>query len=513
MKKVICGGQLYNSMQESVNLLCDIVKTTLGPKGCNSIIDHSDFTPFITNDGATIAKNIESDDPVINTILEIAKEASLKTNDTVGDGTTTTLVLLQSIFNESLQYIKNGMNPILLKKELHKSLAKIIPELEKQVIKINESHLKKIATIAANDEELGTLVSQVFSKVKEKSAITIEEIEENKLEVSYQTGYTFPITLASPYFFKENSSLENIHILIINDFLDNIEPISSFLNDIITSKKSFVIIANDFDENFVQTIVSLKLTHNLNCYLLKIEEYGMKQRYISKDLEQLTNAKIIEDINKITVENIGFIKNFQITKEQATIQFTKNKQTEQYLKEIVNDELQKKNNLDQEFIEKRIAMFSNGLANIKIGALTKTERREKKMRLEDAIWAIDSAKNGILPGGGIAFLKTSKQINLKNEADQILKNALTKPFEQILLNAGLETNKIKNTLEKKNYQSLFNILTNQFEDIKDTNVIDSFAIIKSTLENATSIATMLLTTTSLIINEREKSLTNSFTEI
>lgn len=515
MKKVISGKELYKVMQESVNLLCDTVKTTLGPKGCNSIIDHSDFSPFITNDGATIAKNIESEDVAVNTILEIAKEASLKTNDTVGDGTTTTLVLLQSIFNESLKEIEKGINPIFLKKELDKSLEKIIKELEKQKINTQEKHLKSIATIAANDEELGNLISQVYKKVKDRSAITIEEIEENKTELDYQSGYTFPISLASPYFLKENSflSLKDSLILMINDFLNDIEQISPILNDVIHNKKSLVIITNDFEETFVQNIVSLHLNNQMDCYLIKIEEYGLKQRTITKDLEQITNAVIVEDISKMTSLNIGIMKSIHITKEQATIEFSKNEKMEHYIKKLTNEEQHISDSFEKDFIKKRIAMFTSGLVTIKLGAQTKTERREKKMRLVDALCAVESTKEGILPGGGISLLKLANQLKIQNKADKIFKIALTKPFEQILMNAGNDINTIKNTLNEKKNQTLFNTQTNQFEEIEKTNVIDSFAIIKNALKNATSIATMLLTTTSLIINEYEKKMTNDFDEL
>jgi len=504
MKKVISGIELEEKMMEAINLLCDTVKQTLGPKGNNIIIDHSNFTPFITNDGVTIAQNIESDEETVNTILEIAKEASIKTNEKVGDGTTTTLVLLQSIYNTAKKYIKKGENPIVLKKEIDKCLKDIIKKLERDKIKPNKTTLKKIATIAANDSEIGKLVSKVYKKIDDKNNIIIKETDETKLNCSFLKGYYLESTLASPYLLKDQLTLnfKDAYILIVNNSIEDINNLSSLLNDIMKNNKNLIILANDYSEYFINDIVSLCLQEELHCCLLKISEYGMKKKYIEKDLEIITNAKIVQSDKNLSYEVLGQIENISISKENTRIDFKLNKNTKKY-RAIIKAEADKiTDSFEKEFYLKRIAMFSSGIAKIEIGAPTKTELREKRMRLEDAICAFFSAKEGIVLGGGISFLKIAHETSTDTVASKILVEALTKPFEQIMTNDGLESEKIKRKIQEKNYKYVYNVTKDIYEEEKDTEIFDSFQVVKNALINACSIATMLLTTKSLIINER-----------
>ena len=275
MKKVISGIELQKKIMESIELLCGTVKKTLGPKGNNVIIDHSNFSPFITNDGVTIAQNIESDDETMGAILELIKEASIKTNEEVGDGTTTTLVLLETIYKESLEYINKGMNPIVLKKELDNTLLIILEYLEKLKALPTKEKILYIAKIAANDEELGTFAYKTFLKVKNKNAITIEESNQKKTEVIFKKGYTLDSILASPYFFKDNKKIiyKDALVLLVKDTLTHIENISFILNEVMKNKKNIVIMARDYDEYVIQEIISLCLHENVNICLLKINEY------------------------------------------------------------------------------------------------------------------------------------------------------------------------------------------------------------------------------------------------
>lgn len=501
MKKVISGKELQEKIKESINLLCDTVKQTLGPKGNNVLIDHSLFTPFITNDGATIARNIESEDEIVNTILEIAKEASLKTNETVGDGTTTTLVLLQSIMNSSLNYIEKGINPILLKKELDTYLKEIINTIKDLKLEIAPSKLNAIATIAANDEEIGNFLSKVFQTVGSKKAIFIEEKEEPIFDVSYLKGYHLQTHLASDYFLNEQKKIEyqNANILIFHDTLLDIEDISFILNDSMKNKKSLVIFAEDFDELLVRDIVSMNQNEELNCCLVKIQAYGMQKLKIEKDLEIITNGKIIDQ--HIALENIGLVKKIEIEKESIRIDFENTKKIKKYVSLLGEEIKEVKDDFDKDFIEQRIAMFLEGIATIQIGAATKTESHEIKMRIEDALCALESAKDGVLLGGGITFLKLAENINPKTNAEIIFKEALEVPFKQILTNAGLEYESIKQEIKNNQFQKIFNVQTEKWEDIKLTSVFDSFNVTIESLKNAVSIATMLFTTTSLVINE------------
>lgn len=515
MKKVISGKPLQEKMQESITLLCDTVKLTLGPKGNNVLIDHSLFTPFITNDGATIAKNIESEDEVVNTILEIAKEASLKTNEMVGDGTTTTLVLLQSIYESSLQCIEQGTNPILLKKELDAYLKEVLNVIESLKLEVDKNKMNAIASIAANDEEIGTFLSEVYQKVGSKSAITIEEVEEPMLKVSYQKGYHLETHLASEYFLNEQKEIEyqNASVLIFHDTLLNIEDIAFVLNDCIKNKKSLVIFAEDFEENLIRGIVAMNLEEELNCCLLKISEYGMRKRELEKDLEMITNAKVIE--NSISLENIGFCKRIRITKDKVCLDFETTKKTNEYVNLLKEEAKEMKDVYDQNFYEQRIALFSNGIATIKVGASTKTETHELKMRVEDALCALESAKDGVVLGGGVTLLKVANQIKGDTNAERIFKEALEVPFKQILTNAGVEFKPIKEEIQNSDFQKVYNIQKEKWEEPNSSSVIDSFHVTIQSLKNAVSIATMLFTTNSLVINEYTNNVNkeNEYTEI
>lgn len=508
MRKVISGKELEEKMTESINLLCDTVKKTLGPKGNNIIIDHSSFTPFITNDGVTIAQNIESDDEAINTILQIAKEASIKTNEVVGDGTTTTLVLLQSIYNSSMDYIKKGENPIILKKELDKSLKQIIEKLSSLKIKPTKTMLNKIAKISANDEDMGNLVSKVYNYVDNKNSIIIKEVEENVLKYTHLKGYSLDILLASPYFLKNNSTLtfKDAYILLFNNVLDDINELGDIINFMMKNKKNFVIFANDYSQDFINDILSLNLNDELNACLLKISEYGIKKNDIEKDLEIITNSKIIQNLSDITLDNLGIVKNICINKDYSRIDFDSNKNIKKYIANIKKEENKIQDIYEKEFYLKRISMFTKGIVQIEIGAPTKIELRERRMRLEDAICAVFSAKDGVLPGCGIPFLKVAYELNKDSIASKILSRALTKPFEQIMKNAGENEDEIKKIIEEKNYELVYNIHSQKYEEFNNINVIDSFLVTTYSLINACSIASMLITTTSLIINERENNL-------
>ncbi len=517
MKKILTGTKLQEKMQESINLLCDIVGSTLGPKGSNVIIDHSLFTPFITNDGATIAKNIESDDEVVNTILEIAKEASLKTNEVVGDGTTTTLVLLKSIFNTSLKYIEKGKNPILLKKELSIQLENIVKKIEQEKRIPNENDLLHIASVATNDQELGKIAKEAFFKVQNKNAITIKEMEENQLDILFTKGYILNTELVSDYFLKEQKSIEmeQACVLIVHDYLENLENISFILNDCMQKKRNLVIFANEYNENVLREMISLHLENELNCCILKIAEYGMHQRNLEKDLEILTDAKIIENYNFITKDAIGFVRHLNITKDTICFDFIENTKIKNYVSSLEKEVKEYKDEYEQVFLEKRIAMFKHGLATIYIGAPTKTECHEMKMRLEDALCALESCKTGVLPGCGITLLKIASGIVPKTDAEAIFKESLKMPFIKILSNAGLDSISFIETIKKENFQKIYNVKQEKMETIENTSILDSLNVVTTSIINATSIATMLLTTTSLVINEYANTMnkTNEYTEM
>ncbi len=494
MKKIVTGEKLYQKMEEAINLLCNTVKTTLGPKGCNAIIDHSAFSPFITNDGVTIAENIESEDEVVNTILELAKEASIKTNEIVGDGTTTTLVLLQSIFNNGLRLVKDGINPLLLKEELDLEAQKILASIKLESRRPTKAELTSIACTSANDEKIGNLISSAYFKVKNKEAINLIETEDNLNKMEFLKGYTFNISLSSPYYLKNTQSLDlNSPLLYLTENLTDLETISDALNFAESSQETLVIIAKEYEDYVANEIISLYLQENVKVILLKLEEYGLNKEIIFDDLVAITNNTKFTKVRRILIST-----------EQATIAFDNNYNTAKRI-ENIKKELSSVT-IDKNFYQKRLAMFQKGLVNILIGAPTATERRELKMRFEDALWAIDSATYGINSGCGLTLYKISESIKVETNASKILSDALKKPFEQIMANSALDAEAIIKEIKKENYQVIFNIKTNSFEPFANTPVLDATKVIENSLLNAISISGMLLTTSSLIINEYQNNL-------
>ncbi len=494
MKKIISNDVLYAKMEEAINLLCDTVKTTLGPKGCNAIIDHSSFTPFITNDGVTIAENIESDDVAINTILELAKEASIKTNEIVGDGTTTTLVLLQSIFNSGLKLIKEGVNPLILKEELACYAQKIISAIKLESRIPTKAELTNIAGTAANDDNIGKLVSSAYFKVKNKDAISLVEVDSNINQIEFLNGYTMSISLSSPYYLKNEKKLDYTNpVIYLIDTLSDLDCLENAINYAIKNDGPLIIITKEYEEYVANEIISLYINEGVKVILVKLEEYGLNKEIIFDDLKAITNSSNLAQVRKISISS-----------EFATIVFDNNPQIKKRIvaikKELANLQI------DKAFYNKRLAMFKNGLVNILIGAPTATERREIKMRVEDALWAIDSATKGINLGCGLTLYKISENLKDEGNASKILMQALKKPFKQIMQNAGLdEVNIIKN-IKKEDYQIIFNIKTNCWENIQNSTVYDATKVIENSFLNAVSIASMLLTTTSLIINEYQNNL-------
>mgnify|MGYP004456246715 CR=1 FL=1 len=504
MKKIIYGNELYDKMSEAINLLCNTVKITLGPKGNNVIIDHSSFSPFITNDGVTIAENIESEDEVINTILTLAKEASIKTNDIVGDGTTTTLVLLEGIFNEGLKLIKEGYNPIILKKELNTYLDKLIIELENISHIPTNKELFNVAKTSSNDNLIAKNIYDAYIKTKNINAINIKEIDSNTSHIEYLNGYRFETVLASNYFLNEQNTIEynNSNILIINNKLENIESIAEILNEVIKNNESLIIISDDYNDDVVNDLVSLYLSNEIKICLLKTPSYGHKAHEILKDISVITNSNIIKT-DYITLNDLGKVNNIVINNEEIIISFDYNDNIKKLIKEIKSNN---ENEIEKNFNDLRISMLSTTVANILVGATTTTERRELKMRYIDALHAIDISTKGKLPGAGIALLKLRSNIKLESDIDKLFYNVLYLPFKQILINSGLDDKEIYDNIKKYDFNKLYNINKSNYENINDTLVIDPTFVVLNALKNAVSISSMLLTTSHLIINEYKNNL-------
>lgn len=507
MKKVITGKELYDCEEKAIALLCGTVKKTLGPRGSNAIIDHSLMNPFITNDGVTIARNIESEDERINTILTLAKEASIKTDETVGDGTTTTLVLLESLFKSGLAKIKDGLNPHLLKNELDEALENIIEEIKKESKIPTEENYYNIASIAASNKNIGKLITRMYLKVG--SAIKIEEGKTSETYTKIINGYSFEPLLASPYFFNNTNEIiyKNSLILIMLKEVNEIGEISEIINYTIEKRIPLVILATDYTEEVINEVLSLNLSKITNVTLLKLPEYGLHQMEVLKDLEIISNAKIAKSSDELSLNNLGKCEEIKITKELATIN---NNLQSKVIKRYINNLKEKISTIDDdfelEFQSNRLSKLTNGIGIIYVGATTTTEAREKKMRFDDAFCALNCAANGIIPGSGLILLKIKENLETKNNGSIILKEALDKPFMQILENVGINPSNIYNKIKASDFNIIYNVFENKFETISKTKVIDPTTVVITSLKNAVSIAGMLLTTTSLIINEQQESI-------
>ena len=502
MKRVIMNEELYNCCEEAIDLLCGTVKKTLGPRGSNAIIDHSLFSPFITNDGVTIAKNIESEDERVNTILTLAKEASIKTDEEVGDGTTTTLVLLESIFKNGLEKIKSGKNPHRLKKELDEGTKEIIAKIKEEARIPSEEDYFRVASIAASDEEIGHLVSSVYLKLNSKGSLKIEESREKETYVKYVNGYTLDTILSSPYFLKEEITYNNPYVLIINKDIKEIEEISEVINFLIDKKSPSIILAQDYNEEVINQILSLNFNKITNVTLLKMPEYGTHQIDILNDIEVITDAKIVKITDEITLSNLGKCNKVVINKEYVNIFYDKeSKKVERHLAKIKKRSKEEKDSYELDFLNERIAKLTNGRGIIYVGASTTTEAREKKMRFDDALYALENTSEGVVPGSGIILLRISDKMQIETDGYEILKKSLEKPFYQILENVGIEREEVYSKIKESNYELIYNVLDEKYESVMKTSVVDPVSVVTSALENASSIASMLLTTTCLIINE------------
>lgn len=507
MQKVITDEKLYEYEEQAIALLCGTVKKTLGPKGSNAIINHSLLNPFITNDGVTIAKNIESEDEAINTILTIAKEASIKTDELVGDGTTTTLVLLESIFQNGLNAIKEGLNPQILKKELIKSSQEIISKIKNKSREPNQNDFYHIASIAASDEKIGQTLTDMFLKLQKNPTIKVVLNNNAETIAKIVTGYSFETIIASPYFFANNKVInyENNAILLTNQEIECMEQISPILNHIIDNKNNLIIMAVDYASEVINEILALNFNGITNVTLLKLPEYGVRQLAILKDLELITKAKLVKLNESISVNDLGKCEYVAITKD--TILINNNLESSSLKTHIQNLKIELKEmteEYDRDFLQERIAKLTSGIGLIYVGATTNTEAKEIKMRYDDALAAIKTATYGILPGSGLILSQIAEELNTQNIGNVILKEALKKPLFQILENAGYQSLDIYEKIKEQNFNVLFNIYNEKFENIKTTKVIDPTYVVINALQNAISIASLLLTTTTLIINEQKE---------
>src|SRR3989338_9114961 len=514
-KQIKHSDDARHALVRGVNILADTVKTTLGPKGRNVVLDRGYGAPTITKDGVTVAKEIELEDKFENIGVELIKEVASKTNDVVGDGTTTATVLAQAIVNEGMKNVAAGANPVALNKGLHAASEAMIAELKNNISKqVEKDEIANVASISANDKEIGKMIADAINEVGQDGVITVEESQSFGMEIETVKGMRFDKGYVSPYMVtnpdRMESEVEDALILITDKKISSLEEILPILEAVSQSgKKELVIIAEDIEGQALATLVVNKLRGSFSVLAVKAPGFGDRRKEMLQDIATLTGAKVItEDIGlkleNATIEDLGHARKVVSTKDSTTVVEGKGEETEvqnrvaQIRKAIDLSDSE----FDREKLQERLAKLAGGVAVIKVGAATETEMKEIKHRIEDAVGATKAAiEEGVVPGGGVALLRAIAALDdigntLSDEellAVNILRRALEEPLPTIAKNAGFEGAVVVEEVKKNSGNFGFNAASGVYEDMIVAGIIDPAKVTRTALENAVSIAGMLLT--------------------
>ena len=523
-KEIKYGADARAALGRGVDQLADTVRVTLGPKGRNVVLDKSFGAPLITNDGVTIAKEIELEDPFENMGAQLVKEVATKTNDVAGDGTTTATVLAQAMVNAGMKNLEAGANPIILRKGMKKATDCAVAAIAKMSSKVNgKEHIARVATISAGDEEVGNLVADAMEKVSKDGVITIEESKTMQTELDLVEGMQFDRGYISAYMAtdmdKMEATLENPYILITDKKISNIQEILPLLEQIVQSGAKLLIIAEDVEGEALTTLIVNKLRGTFNVVAVKAPGYGDRRKAMLEDIAILTGGQVISselglELKDTTMEQLGRAKSVKVQKENTVIVdgegdkdaiAARVAQIKKQIEETTSD-------FDREKLQERLAKLAGGVAVIRVGAATETEMKEAKLRLEDALAATRAAvEEGIICGGGSAYIHASKEVEKlrdtlegdeKTGANIVLK-ALEAPLYHIAANAGLEGSVIVNKVKEMNPGMGFDALKGEYVDMVADGILDPAKVTRSALQNATSVASTLLTTESVVANIKE----------
>lgn len=526
-KQIKYGEDARKALEKGVNVLADTVKITLGPKGRNVVLDKKYGTPLITNDGVTIAKEIDLKDPFENMGAQLIKEVSVKTNDVAGDGTTTACVLAQAIIREGLKNFTAGANPIILKKGIQKAIETATAELKKISKEVSTSkEIAQVASISAGDDEIGSLIAKAMEKVGADGVISVEEAKTMKTELSVVEGMQFDRGYLSPYMStnmeKMVAELENPYILITDKKISTIQDILPLLEQIVKVGGKLLIIADDIEGEALATLVLNKLRGTFICVAVKAPAFGDKRKALLEDIAIVTGGKVISeelglDLKQTDLSMLGRARFVKVDKDNTTIVDGAGEKSDisDRVKSIRAQLETVTSDYDKEKLEERLAKLAGGVAVIKVGAATEVEMQEKKLRIEDALAATKAAsQEGVVPGGGVALLKTSAKLNAlvaKLSGDEktgasIVLRAIEEPIRQIAKNSGVDggvvVNKIYEHIDDANYG--FDALNNKYVDMVENGIIDPTKVTRSALENAGSVASVLLTTECLVADIEEE---------
>ena len=523
-KEIKYGAEARAALEAGVNQLADTVRVTLGPKGRNVVLDKSFGAPLITNDGVTIAKEIELEDAFENMGAQLVKEVATKTNDVAGDGTTTATVLAQAMVNAGMKNLAAGANPIILRKGMKKATACAVEAIGKMSQKVNgKEHIARVAAISAGDEAVGQLVADAMEKVSNNGVITIEESKTMQTELDLVEGMQFDRGYISAYMAtdmdKMEAVLDNPYILITDKKISNIQEILPLLEQIVQSGAKLLIIAEDVEGEALTTLIVNKLRGTFNVVAVKAPGYGDRRKAMLEDIAILTGGTVISselgyELKDTTMDMLGRAKSVKVQKENTVIVDgegdkealqSRIAQIKKQIEETTSD-------FDREKLQERLAKLSGGVAVIRVGAATETEMKEAKLRLEDALAATRAAvEEGIICGGGSAYIHASKEVaklaaslegDEKTGAGIVLK-ALEAPLYHIAANAGLEGSVIINKVRESEVGVGFDALKEEYVDMVSAGILDPAKVTRSALQNATSVASTLLTTESVVASIKE----------
>ncbi|HSL45034.1 MAG TPA: chaperonin GroEL [Anaerolineales bacterium] len=534
-KQLVFSEDARRKLKNGMNIVANAVSATLGPKGRNVAVDRKFGSPTITHDGVSVAKEIELEDPFENMGAQLLKEAASKTNDIAGDGTTTSTVLAHAIVNEGLRALEAGYNPMLLKHGIMQATETVVEELRKMSVKIDSrEEIASVATNSAADEEIGNLIADVMDKVGKDGVITVEESKSMQFEQEYVEGMQFDRGYISAYFITNADQMQAVinepYILINEKKISAAQDIVPILEKLVQiGKRELVIIAEDIDGEALATLVLNKLRGMLNVLAVKAPGFGDRRKAMLQDIAILTGGQVISEemgrkLETVTLQDLGRAEKVVSDKENTTIVGGKGVKggIEGRIKQIRAEIEGSTSDYDKEKLQERLAKLSGGVAIIRVGAATETEMKEKKHRVEDALSAARAAvEEGIVPGGEISLINAAAKLdkllkNLDGEDNEetkvginIVKKALEAPIRKLAANAGQDGSVIIDTvrrtaIEKKNKNIGYNVLTGQYTDMIQAGVIDPVKVVRGALENAASIAAMILTTDVLITDLPEK---------
>ncbi len=528
-KQLVFTDDARKSLKLGVDMLANAVKTTLGPKGRNVALDKKFGAPTVTHDGVTVAREVELKDPYENMGAQLLKEAATKTNDIAGDGTTTSIVLAQAIVHEGLRQIAAGANAMILKRGIEKGVQALVEEIKSQAVEVKgKQQIGEIAANSAADKEIGDLIAEVMDKVGRDGVITVEESKGLQFETEFVEGMQFDRGYVSPYFITNAERMEAViedpYILITDKKLSAITDILPALEKVVQVSKNFVVIGEDVDGEALATLVVNKLRGTISALAVKAPGFGDRRKAMLEDMAIVTGGKVISEeigrkLDSITVQDLGRARRIVADKDETTlVEGHGNKdQIQGRMKQIKAQIEETTSDFDKEKLQERLAKLAGGVAVIKVGAGTETELKEKKHRVEDALSAARAAvEEGVVPGGEIVYLNALKALDKvkTDHADEqtgvgLLRRAMEEPLRQLTFNAGLDGSVIVDAvrraqIEHKSPNWGYDVIKGEYVDMFDGGIIDPVKVCRSALENAASIANMILTTEALVTDIPEK---------